>query len=641
MSILQKILISVAIGMVLAFVGVFLLFDYYLDKNQVTIIEDRIAVKKTELKNNVTRISNKTLSHSANYSAIRVIKKEMFDYYQNKDFVKTQELIASKHKARSADYNRNIGTDVEMAFYTFEGRNLLRTWTQENGDSVITDNKMLQNVIKTKKPLSGIDIDEWGIYFRGFTPVFYNDSVFVGIVETRYPLTNLIENTVISENDKITFFIKDEEYKKATKLIDENPHSIGPYKSYLSSVNFDFDTLKLVYTDDNFVNNNFKDIGDKLYIQLQILNYSDNYIGNIVYQEDISAFIKYYDNIIYTMIYLGLVLLVLLAIILILIGRRIIKFPIAKIIKNINILSQGKTSRGFVVQNKDEIGDITDALNVLNNRFKELVDFSRQIGNGNYVTEFHKLSEEDDLGKALIDMRNKLRKAEEEEKRRKKEDENRQWANNGYVMISDLLRKEYDNIEEFSTTIVNNIVKYLAVNQGSMYLLEDDDGVKTLNLRASYAYDRKKHLNKIISYGNGLVGTCAIEKETIFMTDVPSDYVNITSGLGEANPTSILLVPLVLNDDVFGVIEFASFNEFKKFEIEFIEKVSQNIATTINSVQVNIKTSELLEQSQQQAEELAAQEEELRQNMEELQTTYEAADEKEKILKQKIEDLNK
>ena len=640
MNILQKILSSAGVAFIITLVGIFLMFDYYLDKNQITVIEHRIDVKRTELSNNLSSISNKALSNSANYSAIRVIKKELFDYFVNKDFVKTQHQISSKHQARSLDYNKNIGLDVEMAFYTFDGKNILRTWTNENSDSIITNNKMLQNIIKFKKPLSGIDVDEWGISFRGFTPVFYNDSIFVGVVETRYPLTNLIENTVLAENDKITFFIKDDEYKKTSKLVDKNPHTVGLYKSYLSSDNFGFDSLKLVYTDDNFVNNNFKDIGNKLYIQLQILNYSGDYIGNIVYQEDISDFIEYYDNIIYTMIYLALALLLILAIILTIVGRRIIKNPIAKIIKNINLLSQGKTSKGFVVHNKDEIGDITNALNVLNNRFKDLVDFSRQIGLGNYTTNFNKLSDEDDLGKALIDMRGKLILAEEKETRRKKEDENRQWANNGYVIISDLLRNEYDNLEEFSSEITNNLVKYLNVNQGTMYLIEDNNGVKTLELRASYAYDRKKFQNKTIAYGEGLVGTCAIEKETIFLTEVPNGYVNITSGLGEANPTSIVLVPLVLNDLVFGVIEFASFKEFNKYEIDFLERVSKNIATSINSVQVNIKTNELLGQSQQQAEELAAQEEELRQNMEELQATYESAEEKENLLKQKIEDLS-
>lgn len=144
-----------------------------------------------------------------------------------------------------------------------------------------------------------------------------------------------------------------------------------------------------------------------------------------------------------------------------------------------------------------------------------------------------------------------------------------------------------------------------------------------LELLASFAFNRKKYLKKQIQLGEGLVGACAVEKETIHLTEIPQDYVKITSGLGGSNPTSLLLVPLLIESDMLGVIEIASFNNFEKHEIEFVEKVAESIASTLKSVRINIRTSQLLEQSQQQSEEMAAQEEEMRQNMEELQATQE------------------
>ena len=123
--------------------------------------------------------------------------------------------------------------------------------------------------------------------------------------------------------------------------------------------------------------------------------------------------------------------------------------------------------------------------------------------------------------------------------------------------------------------------------------------------------------------GESLVGRCAFEGTTIYMTKIPQNYVNITSGLGKANPTVLLLIPLKLNDEILGVIEIASFNPFEKHEIEFVEKVSYSLASTIAGKQVSERTARLLEQTKLQAEELVQKEEEMRQNIEEMQATQE------------------
>ncbi|MCG8318908.1 MAG: PAS domain S-box protein [Cytophagales bacterium] len=287
-------------------------------------------------------------------------------------------------------------------------------------------------------------------------------------------------------------------------------------------------------------------------------------------------------------------------------------------IKNVIVkLGQGNLpddqSRKF---NNDEIGEMAGAVENLVNGLKSTSSFAENIGRGNYDAEFTPLSEEDVLGNSLIEMRDNLKSVAEEDKRRN-------WSTSGLATFGEILRQNNDNIEKLSDDIISNLVKYLNCNQGGLYIVNDDEDESYLELKACYAWDKKKYLEQRVHIGEGLTGQSWLEKDTVYLTEVPEDYITITSGLGEASPTSILIVPLKINDDVFGVLEIASFNEFKQYEIEFVEKIAESIASTVSSVKINEKTQRLLEESTEMTEQMRSQEEEMRQNMEELQATQE------------------
>ncbi|MGC4020926.1 MAG: PAS domain S-box protein [Cyclobacteriaceae bacterium] len=161
-----------------------------------------------------------------------------------------------------------------------------------------------------------------------------------------------------------------------------------------------------------------------------------------------------------------------------------------------------------------------------------------------------------------------------------------------------------------------------------------------LKLVACYAYDRKKFLDKKIEIGEGLVGQCFLEKEATYMTVIPSDYVRITSGLGEATPKCIYLQPVQTKDEIVGVLELASFHELKDFEKKFIQRATENIAAAIISSRTTHRIKLLLADSQQRAEEMKAQEEEMRQNMEELQATQEEISRKQAETENRIRAVN-
>ncbi len=324
------------------------------------------------------------------------------------------------------------------------------------------------------------------------------------------------------------------------------------------------------------------------------------------------------------------VVIVIGGIIIAIVFIRMITKPVVSLRNVLNKMGQGILPEHKTENRGDEIGDMSQALNYLIDGLKEKAEFAEQIGQGNFAHEFKPLSDEDTLGNSLIEMRQSLKNAKDEEEKRKIEDEKRNWATQGVAKFAELLRQNNDDLQDLSFSIIKNLVNYLEANQGGFFILnQEDKDDEHLELTSCYAYERRKFLKKKILKGEGLVGTCLQEGETIFLTDVPDSYINITSGLGDSNPRCILIVPLKLNEHIFGVIEIASFNVLEKHHIDFVEKVAESIASTISTVKINIRTTELLHQSQEQSEEMRAQEEEMRQNMEEMHATQEEMERKE------------
>lgn len=282
-------------------------------------------------------------------------------------------------------------------------------------------------------------------------------------------------------------------------------------------------------------------------------------------------------------------------------------------------------------QTTDEMGQMIELVNQLTSGLRKTSEFADEIGKGKLDVEFKPLSEKDVLGNSLVNMRANLVQVQEDEKRRA-------WVTQGLAKFADILRTDTNNITKFYDNIIANLVRYMSANQGGLYVIAEDAAKnKYLELASCYAFQKKKFVTKKIEMGEGLVGQCLLEGDTVFMTEVPEDYIEITSGLGDAPPRCILIVPLKVNDVTYGVVELAAFTPFEKYQIEFVEKVGESIASTVSAVKVNAETKQLLEISQQQSEEMKAQEEEMRQNLEEMQATQEEMQRKEMQMKEMLE----
>jgi hypothetical protein len=316
---------------------------------------------------------------------------------------------------------------------------------------------------------------------------------------------------------------------------------------------------------------------------------------------------------------------------LIFIGKTTSRIILAK--DAVSQLAMGKVAQNVCVMGSDEIAQLVATVHELNVGLNRAAEFTWQIETGNLQADFQPRSEEDILGLSLLKMRESLANVQSE-------GQQRHWTSEGQARFVEILRSN-DNLQALSNDIITTLVRLLQANQGALFIRkEEPDGSEFLEMQACYAYQRKKNFVQKMAPGEGLVGQAFLEKDTIYLTDIPDDFIRITSGLGGANPTNVLITPLKMNEEVVGIIELASFKALAAHEIAFVEKIGENIAHAISSFGLAEDTRKLLKESQAQTEQMRAQEEELRQNQEELEATQEEISRKYNELFKQLFELN-
>jgi len=257
--------------------------------------------------------------------------------------------------------------------------------------------------------------------------------------------------------------------------------------------------------------------------------------------------------------------------------------------------------------------------------------FAKSIGEGNYDIDYEIKDENDIIGKSLLVMRDNLLANNKKEKEQN-------WISEGKDIVAAILRM-HNNIDQLAYEVIVRLIKYINVIQGAFYIYNEEED-KLVNT-ATYAYNRKRFINQEFKIGHGLIGQCAYEQDIVYRTEIPEDYASITSGiLGEKKPASLLIVPLITEEKLQGVLEFASLEDrFPQLTIEFLKELGEIIARTLYNLKMNQKTERLLQESQQMTQELKENEEELRQNAEEMSVTQEELEISNKKLETQIKEV--
>ncbi len=268
-----------------------------------------------------------------------------------------------------------------------------------------------------------------------------------------------------------------------------------------------------------------------------------------------------------------------------------------------------------------EWNDLLNSIHKLSTSLRETTAFANNIKERKYTSEYEDAVSRNSIGTALISLRDSLMETSEKEKQRFDNEQRTQWATQGHSKFSDILRNNISDIHKLCNAVIDSLVPYINVSQGGIFIrttLPEDEKTECFELYAVFAYGHQRFHKRTLRLDEGMIGACAMEQHTIILNNIPDNYTDISSGLGSAKPKCIMFVPLMYNDYLYGVMEFASFTTFEEYQVQFVERISENIASTIANAKINEQTNLLLKKSRQQAQMMEEREDQLKGEIETL-----------------------
>ncbi len=301
--------------------------------------------------------------------------------------------------------------------------------------------------------------------------------------------------------------------------------------------------------------------------------------------------------------------------------KRVFTSPLNSIIKSAKKLSNYSESINFKSFNNLEFNVISKVLQKIWKEQKDATEEIKKITSGDISIddlENHDKTHQTPLFDAINQMKSSLLDLRSEEEKRK-------WIVQGQAQINEILSKNTSNLESLTKELTTKLVKYTKSSQGGLFIVKRDKDLNPIHLElvTSYAYERFNNDKKIIQKGEGILGQVWLENKGVYIDNIPEEHMSIKSFVGKTQPNSILIEPLTDNNEFYGVIELASLNNFKEHEIELIQRIATNIASTLATVENNNRTQKLLEESQSMTEKLQKQEELMKSNLEKLTATQE------------------
>ncbi|MEU2793416.1 HAMP domain-containing protein [Streptomyces sp. NPDC007100] len=212
------------------------------------------------------------------------------------------------------------------------------------------------------------------------------------------------------------------------------------------------------------------------------------------------------------------------------------------------------------------------------------------------------------------------------------------WLKSNLARVSGLMQGHRD-LAVVAELVMDELTPLVSAQYGAFYLAEETEQGTVLTLVGAYGRSAEATGNDRFRLGESLVGQAARSRRTIVAEGVPGDYISITCGLGRTAPGSLIVLPMIVEDQVLGVIELASFTSFTPVHQDFLEQLMEMVGVNVNTIVANARTDELLDESQRLAGELQARSGELTRQQEELQRSNAELEEKAELLASQNRDI--
>ena len=500
------------------------------------------------------------------------------------------KILNDKLNFLRKEINQTGKFNYDFNFFNKDGASLHELKNSRPNETVKI-RKSLDYLGVSQTKFSGLEISKRGLRVRGILPVFADEKKknYAGAIEAYTSLGKVIELLNLDENEEFAILVYSKEFENNETYTKSYENRYLPISDFYmvnySSANFQTNNidsiflLKSFFGEENEISlkkNNY------FYSFFKIKDFEEKPIAICIYQLNIhnieKKFVAYKYRIFFTTFFSFIMIIILIYVVILFFSKKV--FLIQKTLEK--IVNKDRNINKSYSSNEDQFGIILNDLNFIIKKTKDLEVFTKKIKDGDFKAKLRNFNEKNILDKSMVSIQSVLEKAKKDEILRIEEDKKRNWSIKGYSDLGRILREDSENIENIAYNSLKFLIEYLKCNQGGFFIVNDNNKENIfLEQIASYAYNRKKFVQKIINKNEGLIGRVYQESETIYLTEIPKNYLTIKSGTGGKSPKSILIVPVMRNNKIFGIIEIASFENFKDFEIEFVENTGEIIAATL------------------------------------------------------------